>query len=64
MPEQRRKQTIPFNRIRDVQENEPKADRKCLSCSGHGIITIFSDTTGKALTSAICPTCGGTRYEP
>lgn len=55
---------IPFKRLADVQENEPAPDRKCTDCGGDGTITVFSVSTGEPLCTAVCPTCGGTRYAP
>jgi DnaJ-class molecular chaperone len=59
-----RDNTLPFAKLSQVDEEEPAPELKCRSCAGDGVITIFSVTTGEPLCTQICPTCGGSRYEP
>src|SRR5438105_949740 len=64
MQQQRRNQLmIPFKRMRDVQDNEPPPERKCITCGGDGVCAVI-DANGEHRGNAICPACGGTRYEP
>jgi DnaJ-class molecular chaperone len=60
----RRNEIIPFAKLSEVQEGTPRPEEKCLDCRGHGVIVVYSQSSGKPLSQAMCPTCGGRCYAP